>query len=154
MGSPLSAGNREGGTMPQDPADSARVNILVVDDEEAIRTFLLRFLTSSGYHVIAAETGEAALRLSRELKEPIHLLLSNIQMPGITGIELSAQINRERPEIRVMLMSGFDAGMLILNDGWHFLAKPFVPSQLLGIITTLIAQPPVPNFDEHRKPTT
>ena len=139
------------GQMPQSPAEAAEQQyILLVDDEETIRNFLSNFLTHNGYNVIVAETGEDALRLSRAHKEPIGLLLSNVQMPGMTGIELGAKISQERPEINVVLMSGFEGGMLVLNEGWHFLHKPFVPSQLLGIIKTVMLQPPVPNFDERK----
>lgn len=134
--------------MPQQSVESEKQRILVVDDVETIRNFVSDFLARNGYTVLVAATGEEALQLSRDCKEPLHLLLSNIQMPGITGIELSAKISLERPEIKVMLMSGFEGGMLVLNEGWHFLHKPFVPSQLLGIIKALLLQPPIPNINE------
>jgi two-component system, cell cycle sensor histidine kinase and response regulator CckA len=132
--------------MPERPEQQY---ILVVDDEGTIRNFVSNFLTLKGYNVLVAATGEEALQLSKDHQKPLHLLLSNIQMPGITGIELGARISRERPETRVMLMSGFEGGMLVLNEGWHFLHKPFVPSQMLGLIKALLSQPPVPNLNEH-----
>jgi hypothetical protein len=51
-------------------------------------------------------------------------------MPEMTGIELATQICQERPEMKVLLMSGFTGGMLILKEGWRFLDKPFIPSEL------------------------
>jgi len=136
--------------MPGETASNTdQKTILLVDDEQAIRSFVSNLLINSGYDVIVAESGEEALRLSREHKRPIHLLLSNIQMRGMTGVDLAGKITRERNEVRVMLMSGFTDGMLVLNEGWHFLHKPFVPSQLRGLIKSIMEQPPIPNLDEH-----
>jgi len=70
-------------------------------------------------------------------------------MTGITGIELSTQINRERAQIRVMLMSGFDGGLLVLNEGWHFLHKPFMPSQLFGLVNAILSEKTMPYINEH-----
>jgi two-component system cell cycle sensor histidine kinase/response regulator CckA len=126
--------------------------ILVVDDDESVRKFVSRILSQSDYQLLVASSGEDALRQVREYKGVIHLLLSNIQMPGITGIELGAQINVERPEIRVMLMSGYTSGMLVLNDGWHFLHKPFIPAQLLSIVSKILRESfstEEPGFNEH-----
>jgi DNA-binding NtrC family response regulator len=65
-------------------------------------------------------------------------------MPQMTGIELATAMTAERPELKVLLMSGFDGGMLVLNEGWHFLPKPFIPSQLRALISGL-ASPDKPN---------
>lgn len=138
--------------MPQQPEQyrTDRKCVLVVDDEDTIRNFVSGLLIRSGFDVITAGTGEQALSLSKDHKGRIDLLISNIQMPGITGLELAAKVTAERAEIKVMLMSGFDAGMLILNEGWHFLHKPFIPSQLMGIIRTVLGQSSAPNMDEHK----
>jgi CheY-like chemotaxis protein len=69
----------------------------------------------------------------------IHLLLADFQMPGMTGIELATKITAQLPEIKVLLMSGFTGGMLVLNEGWHFLPKPFIPSQLRALIVGLVS---------------
>ena len=129
--------------------NSTPATILVVDDDEAIRKFVSAYLNSKGYHILTADSGEKALQISRTHDGPIDLLLSNIQMPGITGIELSTQINRERAQIRVMLMSGFDGGLLVLNEGWHFLHKPFMPSQLFGLVKTILSEKTMPYINEH-----
>jgi len=60
-------------------------------------------------------------------------------MEGMTGIELATQLTAERPEVKVLLMSGYPAGMLVLNEGWHFLPKPFVSSQLLALVVGLVS---------------
>ena len=61
-------------------------------------------------------------------------------MPVMSGMDLATEISLERTEIKVLLMSGFTGGMLVLNEGWHFLAKPFIPSQLRALIAGLICQ--------------
>ena len=127
--------------------------ILLVDDDEPIRTFLLAVLTEQNYNVLVASGGEDALRQANEFKGPIHLLLSDVQMPGITGIELGSKIQLKRPDIRVMLMSGFSSGMLVLNEGWHFLPKPFLPSQLLALVKSMLIAPfpsQLPDLNEHQ----
>jgi len=139
--------------MPEKLKESGKT-ILVVDDEPTIRKFVSAILSQSGYEVIVAESAEEALQQSRAHQGTIHLLLSNIQMPGTTGIELSTKMSLERPDIRVLLMSGFSSGMLVLNEGWHFLHKPFIPSQLRELVTGVLA-PVFPSFepdlDEHKK---
>ncbi|MGC1295013.1 MAG: response regulator, partial [Alloacidobacterium sp.] len=67
---------------------------------------------------------------SINFKGDIDLLLSDFQMPGMTGVELATMMTVHRPKLKVLLMSAFPNGMLVLNEGWHFLAKPFVASQL------------------------
>ena len=127
--------------------------ILVVDDDEAILKFISGFLPQSGFNVLFAGSGEDALKQSKEYNGAIHLLLSNLQMPGMTGIELGTKLTLERPDIKVMLMSGFTSGMLVLNSGWQFLSKPFVASQLRESILNVLASPSsvdVPDIDERK----
>lgn len=112
--------------------------ILVVDDDPRIVAVVLALLDDNEYNILTAESGSKALEQSRTFKGDIHLLLSDFQMPQMSGIELANVMTGERPELRVLLMSGFDRGMLVLNKGWHFLAKPFIASQLRALIFGLI----------------
>jgi two-component system sensor histidine kinase EvgS len=89
--------------------------------------------------VLTATSGEEALQQSIDFKNEIHLLLSDFQMKGITGIDLATQITAQRPKIKVLLMSGYTAGMLVLNEGGHFLPKPFISSQLRELVAGLIS---------------
>jgi len=112
--------------------------ILVVDDDPALLESVRGFLDGD-YKVLTASSGQDALRQAKEFKSEIHLLLSDFQMEGMTGIELATQLTAERPEVKVLLMSGYPAGMLVLNEGWHFLPKPFVSSQLLALVVGLVS---------------
>jgi CheY-like chemotaxis protein len=100
--------------------------ILLAEDNQLVRTVVLTVLQQSGYHVITGVDGQNALEKSRQFKGTIDVLLSDVEMPHMTGIELAAQIQIERPAIRVLLMSGMVSRLLRLNDGWQFLPKPFM----------------------------
>jgi DNA-binding NtrC family response regulator len=112
--------------------------ILVVDDNPEILAFVARLLCRDGQTILTAVDGEHALAVSKDHQGEIHLLLTDFEMPGISGIELATKMTITRPAIRVLMMSGFVGGMLVLNEGWHFLAKPFIGSQLRSIVTTLL----------------
>jgi DNA-binding NtrC family response regulator len=122
-------------TLPQEN----KKTILVVDDDASILAVVSELLTDGGYNVLTARTGAKGLEQSREFKGTIDLLLSDFQMPGMSGVELATAMTQERADIKVLLMSGFTDGMLILNEGWHFLTKPFVASQLRALVTGLVS---------------
>jgi CheY-like chemotaxis protein len=109
---------------------SAQQTILVVDDEPAVLILVSTLLIRDDYKVLTATDGEAALQRSQDYRGEIHVLLSDFEMPGMTGTDLAIQIISQRPQIKVVLMSGCLEGRLVLNEGWHFLAKPFLPSEL------------------------
>ena len=118
-----------------------RKTILVVDDDPDILKFVSEFLAQDSYNVLTANNGQDALQQAKAFNQEIHLLLADFEMPGISGIDLATRLTLERPNIQVLLMSGFNGGMLVLNEGWHFLAKPFIPSQLRALIVGLISPP-------------
>jgi DNA-binding response OmpR family regulator len=116
--------------------------ILLAEDEQEIRSFVLAMLRHNGYHVIVAGDGHDALQKARAFDGTIHLLLSDVQMPNMTGIELATQLQIDRPAIRILLMSGLPAGLLLLNDGWQFLPKPFMTNLLKDRINHLLLEQP------------
>jgi two-component system, cell cycle sensor histidine kinase and response regulator CckA len=124
--------------MEPEPKLESRKTVLVVDDDALTLSFVAETMAGK-YRVLTATSGEDALEQSRSFKNEIHLLLSDFQMKGMTGIDLATQITAERPKIKVLLMSGYTAGMLVLNEGWHFLPKPFIPSQLRVLVAGLIS---------------
>ena len=142
VGPPLSAENGElAKIMGEVKAHEPTVNkktILVVDDDPVVLSFTHELLQEGGHYVLSARNGPEALRLSQDHPGDIDLLLTDFQMPGMSGIDLATEITLDRPAIKVLMMSGFAGGMLVLNEGWHFLAKPFVSSQLRSLVTGLL----------------
>ena len=124
--------------MEQSPdLEKLQKTILVVDDDPETLE-LVSGLLRGQYNILTANGGIQALQRSKDCKEEIDLLLTDFSMAGMTGIELATQITLERPAIQVLLMSGFTGGMLVLNEGWHFLPKPFISSQLKTLIVNLL----------------
>ena len=118
--------------------------ILLAEDDAPIRKFVTALLTKCGYNLLVATDGKDALQQSQQFTGTIHLLLSDIEMPEMTGIELAIQINQHRPETKILLISGLDAGMLVLNNGWQFLPKPFMAEMLRDRVRDFLSeQPPI-----------
>ena len=114
--------------------------ILLVDDDLNVRRMVSESLQISGYSVLEAYSGPDAITISERHDGKIDLLLSDIVMPGMTGVELADQLKTLRPDMRIMFMSGYDDGRLVLHKGWQFIRKPFVPSALTRKIKDLLAE--------------
>jgi DNA-binding NtrC family response regulator len=113
--------------------------ILVVDDNEAVLGVVVKILENAKFRVLMADSGRAAIKLADETDERIHLLLSDVDMPGMTGPALGETLKAARPQIHVMLMSGqHDGNLLVLNYGWAFIQKPFVPTKLVEMVTSVL----------------
>ena len=113
--------------------------ILVVEDDPDILTLVQTILEGAGFEVLAASSVENATRVEAQFARTIHLLLSDVMMPDMCGPDLADTLKRRRPEMRVMLMSGYaDGAMLVLNHGWHFIQKPFLPSALLDTVIDVL----------------
>ena len=108
--------------------------ILVVEDEEMVRELVRETLVAHGYTVLEAASPEEGLRLATEIKEAIHLLLTDVIMPGMNGRQLYEAIRLIHPQIPVLYMSGYTDNVIvhhgILDEGIHFLQKPFNVRQL------------------------
>ena len=126
------------------PASNSEHTILFAEDNGQVQKLVAALLKTLGYRVITASDGRDALQKAREFDGTIHLLLSDIEMPGMTGIELAIQLNQERPDTKILLISGLATGMLVLNSGWQFLPKPFVSEMLRDRIRDFLSeQPPI-----------
>jgi hypothetical protein len=120
------------------PAPSARPRgsetILLVEDEPGVRAIACGILTRAGYKVLEAEDGAAALRLCDATREPIHLVLTDVVMPGMSGRELVEQLAHHRPDAKVLFMSGYTDDTVVhhgvLDQGIAFLQKPIMPDAL------------------------
>ena len=103
--------------------------ILVVDDEEGVREVATQYLSSRGYNVLSAESGAQALELAGTQSGPIHVLVTDTVMPGMSGPALAKKLLAERPETKVLFISGYAEDTSLLDDarvrGDAFLQKPF-----------------------------
>jgi PAS domain S-box-containing protein len=109
--------------------------LLLAEDEAAVRHFTRKTLENHGYHVVEARDGEDALRRFRKAGRDIALLVTDLVMPGMDGRELAERVREERPDLRVLFMSGYTEETLdiaeLQSHGDQFLPKPFSPDQLL-----------------------
>ncbi len=114
--------------------------ILLVDDDQCIRHLCTDVLAKTRrFHILQASSGREAIDTASQYEETIELLLSDIMMPGgISGVNLAECLRVSRPEIKVLLMSGNTPDALVMKPGWHFLAKPFRPSDLLGQVEAIL----------------
>ncbi len=118
--------------------------LLLVEDEDAVRAFSARALRNKGYNVLEARSGEAALELLAEQQTPIDLLITDVVMPRIDGPTLVREVRSERPDLKVIFISGYaeDAFRKRLDQdaGIHFLPKPFSLKQLAGKVKEVIGE--------------
>jgi DNA-binding NtrC family response regulator len=116
--------------------------ILLVDDNEAVLALVVSILTQAHFRVLSANSGPSALKLAYETPNRIDLLLSDVDMPAMSGPELGEAMKKTRPDLRVMLMSGGANGnLLVLNYGWAFIQKPFIPVKLVQMMTEVLHSP-------------
>jgi PAS domain S-box-containing protein len=131
---------------PAPPAGTANElgTILLVEDNEMFRGLMQQVLSNQGYRVLAAEKPEAALQLAAASGDSIHLLLSDMIMPGGTGADLARQLTGQFPRMKVVLMSGYTDEDLTSQESSRrsadaFLEKPFSTRDLLQLVHGLLA---------------
>ena len=115
--------------------------IVIIDDNEQIRTLVRRALQSKGYIVLDWANPRAALDHLEKIPEPVSLALIDGVMPQMLGPDVAGEISRLRPGVPILLMSGHEAPMFekfFEAPGRHFIAKPFVIADLLTRIGTLV----------------
>jgi len=114
-----------------DPFETLRGDetILLVEDNKQVRTLALTVLQQQGYTVLPSASGEEALNLMASYDGQIHLLLTDVVMPGMNGRDLSDRITAHYPELKVLYMSGYSESVIahrgVLEAGVHFIQKPF-----------------------------
>jgi CheY-like chemotaxis protein len=117
--------------------------VLVVEDEHGVRDYVCRTLRRIGYRVLSANDGAAALAISEEHGDVIHLLLTDMIMPGMNGKVVAEQIVASRPETRVLYMSGYTRDALgergVCDPSTRFIQKPFTPSDLATQVERALA---------------
>jgi signal transduction histidine kinase/ActR/RegA family two-component response regulator len=124
------------------PPSGGRETILVVEDDAAVCVVTRRVLERAGYRVLTAQNGLEALKLADRLDGPLDLVVSDVTMPGMGGIELGMELRRRRPELRVLYLSGYTENLAALegpgDPGSDYLGKPFTASALLGHVRRLL----------------
>jgi len=135
------------------PANFSRGSetVLLVEDEDSLRTLTSDQLLQSGYKVLSAPNGARALEIAQEYGGSIHLLLSDVVMPGMSGQVLAKNMAASRPEMRVLYISGYlDRGFgpqANLQPGTLFLQKPFTHYTLIHTVRQALEQKEVPSCD-------
>jgi len=118
--------------------------VLLVEDADALRKLARSFLLEHGFNVLVASNGEEATQVAKNFSGPIHLLLTDVVMPGMNGRALSDHLHPKRPGMKVLFMSGytdsFIAGHGVLEAGMHLLHKPFTEEVLIGKIREVLDQ--------------
>jgi PAS domain S-box-containing protein len=116
--------------------------VLVVDDTEVVRTAVAKDLRGVGYAVLAASNATEALLLSDQHKGPIHLLVADVVMPGMNGRELARHLLRKRPDLKILLMTGYDKDTIASEDPMDasetVLYKPFSSLELFAALGKLL----------------
>jgi len=127
---------------PEGFRDQCSETILVVDDIDGVRDLIREVLEMDGYEVLLAEDGRAALQVARQHSGPIHLLLTDVVMPRMGGKELADRMYKDRPDIRVVFMSGYSDEAIsrhgVLQPGTAFLKKPFTSDSLTRCIRQIL----------------
>jgi CheY-like chemotaxis protein len=118
---------------------------LLVEDEAAVRTLTTTLLESLGYTVRVARGGEEATRIAAESPDPIHLVLTDMVMPGMGGREVADRLTARDPSLRVVYMSGFSndigIGQRALGEGVQLLQKPFTLMTLAHRVRQTLDEP-------------
>jgi PAS domain S-box-containing protein len=120
--------------------------VLLVEDEPALRDLIKYALTGNGFTVLDVPSPADAIALSRRHNGSLHLLLTDVIMPGMDGPELAKQVQKERPDIKILYMSGYATNFImhdgVVDPGTNFLEKPFHPRTLLNKVREVLDTSP------------
>jgi nitrogen-specific signal transduction histidine kinase len=118
----------------QEELPQGKETVLVVEDEEAVRQLAVRILKRQGYTVLGVPDGDSALVICEEQKEPIHLILTDVVMPGMSGRQLVDRFSKVRQDFKVLYMSGYTDNAIVqhgvLGEGVNYIQKPFTVDAL------------------------
>lgn len=143
---PRAGGTPEPVPTPVLAADALRgtETVLVVEDQPEVRRLTLAVLRSRGYRLLEAANGSLALSLCEGYSGPIHLLITDVVMPGMAGGELAARLLALRPSLKTLYTSGYTANAIahegVLDPGVAYLPKPFSPAQLAAKVREVLSE--------------
>lgn len=116
--------------------------ILLAEDDPVVRNLIRTMLAKEGYAVLTANDGAEALEICTAFSDPIHLLLTDVSMPRMDGWTLAKELRQQRPEVKVIVMSGYTTETIRReNRPDAFLRKPFIPPTLLKCVQRVLASP-------------
>jgi CheY-like chemotaxis protein len=120
--------------------------VLIVEDEHTVRELTRQVLRLQGYRTLDAANGAQALAVAAAHDGPIHLLVSDVVMPGMNGPELAGKLKAVRPETAVLFLSGYTSHAIVrggmLEEGNNFLQKPFTPTDLAATVRSVLDRRP------------
>ena len=118
-------------------------NVLLVEDDDQVRSFIRMLLTNNGYHVLEATNGVEGLKIAETQAGHIDLLLSDMLLPELSGFDLAQKAREKNPRMKILFMTGYVEGDIVqrgISDlGATFLDKPFQPNALLSLVHDAIA---------------
>ena len=133
---------------PPQPSSRGHETLLIVEDEPVVRKLAVRALSEQGYHILEAEDGPAALAEAQSHPGELHLLITDVVMPGMNGRQLADRLLADRKEMRVLYISGYAEHAVVrhgvLEEGIAFLSKPFDLNELARIVRGVLDKAPVP----------
>jgi len=120
--------------------------ILVVEDQDSVRRITNSILKVYGYDILEAANGDEAMDVAQKHSGEIHLLLTDVVLPGINGRELGERLRMLRPKLKVLFTSGYTSEVIarrgVLDDGLAYIAKPFTPDRLAAKVREVLNEPP------------
>jgi two-component system, cell cycle sensor histidine kinase and response regulator CckA len=123
------------------------ITILIAEDDPLVRNMIRAIIQRQGYSFLVAADGSEAMTLSREYPDEIHMLLTDVKMPKMNGLDLAREIVKQRPGIRVLVISGEGSHEIRkANIALPFLRKPFTPKPLLAELQKVLNGPPAKAF--------
>lgn len=133
---------REKETRKPGPDLKGSETVLLVEDSDPVRHLTDSILSRQGYQVLIAQSGEEATDMLALINTPVHLLLTDVVLPGINGRQLYDQIIAQHPDLKVLYMSGYTNNIIahrgVLEDGLHFIQKPFSARALITKIREVL----------------
>jgi two-component system cell cycle sensor histidine kinase/response regulator CckA len=124
--------------------EGGRETVLLVEDTDSVRVLVRAILARNGYHVLEAQSAEMALGLAEPYPGKIHLLVTDVVLPRMTGPVLAERLGALRPELKVLFMSGYTDGAMahhgLLEPGLEFVEKPVAPNVLLAKVRAILGR--------------
>lgn len=138
----FAGGHQKKQGMPESPVVGGNETVLVVEDEPQVLKLSRQALGKYGYTILAAQTPEEALQIVREHTQKIHLLVTDVIMPGFNGKELAEKIKAVKPGVKILFMSGYSEDIIsrrdILVEGIDFMQKPFSIKAFAGKVREIL----------------